>query len=281
MSEAPNAMMKLPAEQVRQLALTAIRIEGLTIVWHKGTPRQETPLEDWSEHLRFTRDGPGSRLPIIGRSGSGKSSLLYVLAALKRPAVGRLSYEFQSADGASWQLTIEADLKDPEWARRARFLRRHCLGYLDQDTRLLPYLRMRENLEAVPRLLTGWRDEHQNRVDGMLPRLFPEVSESKPQDFPATLSGGQRRRAAMFPLMVDPPRVLFADEPTGSLDPALSRSLLDEVGAWQGETGSVFIWVTHDDPAGLGQRAGQVLDFGNGGGPRLMSAMAAANHGGV
>jgi putative ABC transport system ATP-binding protein len=284
--------------------LTGLHVEGLAVAWG-----EDLVLSDWSAELRFPDSGPGTRLPIVGRSGAGKSSLLYVLAGLKRPAAGRIVYQFAAADGAPLEIAIAAGESPRSWARTTRLLRRHCIGFMDQDTRLLPYLTLRENFELGPRSVNGWDDAHEASLYRLVPRLIPKFLEQNgrgggggprpaPQALPVTMgcdpwnnaerrlrgfptgvSGGERRRAALGPCLIERRRVLFADEPTASVDQPTRRDLLAAIADWQRETGCVFIWVTHD-LHGLGDYADRVLEVGEDGSPRLTAPPAPGAPGG-
>lgn len=244
------------------LRLLRIEIDDLSIHW----PRR-TVLRHWSHQLDLS--DAEQRLPIVGVTGCGKSSLLYVLAGLKAPSGGAVTWVFATDDGEH-ALRIRAADGPGRRARVARYLRRHCFGFVFQDARLLPYLTLHENIAMGNRTQRHQDDDWNQRVETMLQGLFrPDERDPPPmaddggsakprpraakaeqdrpvqEKFPNEVSGGQGHRAAVAQILMNRPRVLCADEPTGSLDPMTRKLLLKQVFDWQQRHGSAFIWVTH------------------------------------
>lgn len=166
---------------------------------------------------------------VTGPSGSGKSTLLLCLAGLIQPTVGTAYYRERSLGGLSE-------------SKRSR-LRRSVFGILFQFGQLIPEMTLAENV-ALPLLLDGQsRRKALGAATGMLDRLgVGELSTSKPSD----VSGGQAQRAALARAMITGPEVLFADEPTGALDSASGRLVLQEMTALAREHGTAVVLVTHD-----------------------------------
>jgi putative ABC transport system ATP-binding protein len=191
-------------------------------------------LVDVSETIRA-----GEHVAIMGPSGSGKSTLLNVVGCLDRPTGGcyRLDgREVQSLDDG--ELTL---------------VRRHTIGFVFQFFHLVPRLSAAANVE-VPMLFAGVPGpERRTRVAaaldavGLLPRA---------QHRPDQLSGGERQRVALARATVMRPRVLLADEPTGNLDTASGRQVLDVLERLH-RGGLTLVVVTHD-PA-VARRAERVL----------------------
>jgi len=169
----------------------------------------------------------GQRVAVAGPSGSGKSSLLLLLAGLERPGAGRVLID--GTDLATLDRDALADL------------RRDRIGIVFQSFHLLPSLSALDNV-ALPLQIAGARDA--------LPRaraLLQRVGlGTRLAHYPSQLSGGEQQRVAIARALVHRPRVLLADEPTGNLDDhtgELVRELLFELHA---DSGSTLVLVTHD-----------------------------------
>jgi putative ABC transport system ATP-binding protein len=193
-------------------------------------------------------DKCGGRLPIVGRTGLGKSTLMYVLAAMKEPAAGELTWSFP--DGESVTLTARATSTRGE----AADLRRRRFGFAFQDSALLPYLTVEENLiypiEVRSKRASLSRATARERAREQLSAVLIEFEDAKDiaSRFPEHLSGGQRHRVALAQAMITDPSVLFADEPTGSLDPETRREIMAVVSTWLAaalDRQRAFVWVTH------------------------------------
>lgn len=181
----------------------------------------------------------GSYLSIMGPSGSGKSTLLNILGLLDRPNVGR--YLLDGRDVVS--------LSDDELAS----VRRLRIGFVFQSFHLVPRLTAFENIE-LPMVLAGIdRGERKRRVVAILKALG--LSE-RAQHRPDQLSGGQRQRVAMARATIMQPTVLLADEPTGNLDRASGREIVEILENLNAQ-GIILVVVTHDPE--LGKRAHRQL----------------------
>ncbi|HSV75040.1 MAG TPA: ABC transporter ATP-binding protein [Chthonomonadales bacterium] len=171
--------------------------------------------------LRF---GPRGFHGVIGPSGSGKSSLLYVLAGLRRPSSGDVAF------GESvYRRMGEAQLAA---LRRARF------GFVFQQPYLIGYLTARENVVAA---CTGRDGEEIARVDDLFEVLGIADLRSA---YPHQLSGGERQRVCVARAMANRPQVIFADEPTASLDHVNGHAVMNLLSAYR-DRGAVIV-VTHD-----------------------------------
>ncbi|MFF9173839.1 ABC transporter ATP-binding protein [Streptomyces sp. NPDC014793] len=171
----------------------------------------------------------GEVVAVTGQSGSGKSSLLYCLAGVLPPARGRVRF-----DG-----TVLADLDDEEMSA----LRRERFGFVFQYGELLPELTVEENT-ALPLRLAGKRKKAALAEAGrVLERLgLGELRERRPSQ----VSGGQSQRVAVARALVHRPAVVFADEPTGSLDSANADAVLREFLDLARSQGTAVVLVTHD-----------------------------------
>lgn len=176
-------------------------------------------------HPGLKVDGGGS-LAVMGPSGCGKSTLLGLLAGLAVPTSGIVTI------GTS---TISA-LPEPA---RVRY-RREQLGMVYQADNLLPHLTVEENV-ALP-LAISRRKDNQAPLS-LLDRLGLADLRTR---FPDQLSGGQRQRVAVARAVVHRPSVILADEPTGALDPANARGVIELLIDAQRSIGATLIVVTHD-----------------------------------
>jgi putative ABC transport system ATP-binding protein len=184
--------------------------------------------------------GPGEIVAVMGPSGSGKSTLLHCLAGIFEPDRGEVWFDGERLDQLSE-------------ATRTR-LRRTAFGFVFQYGQLVPELTAADNI-ALPLLLnrvgrrTAYRDAaawlERLGLDGLGARRTGE------------LSGGQAQRVALARALVTGPKVLFADEPTGSLDSLTGEMVLDLLVDIAREDGTTVVLVTHD--ARVAAYAGRVV----------------------
>ena len=169
----------------------------------------------------------GQTVAVAGPSGSGKSSLLLLLAGLERPAAGSVSLDGVRLDG------LDSDaLAD---------LRRDRIGIVFQSFHLLPSLTALDNV-ALPLQIAG-RPQAMERARELLGRVG---LGGRLAHYPSQLSGGEQQRVAIARALVHRPQLLLADEPTGNLDDhtgALIRELLFEL---HRDSGATMVLVTHD-----------------------------------
>ena len=162
---------------------------------------------------------PKERWALIGPSGCGKTTLLYLLAGLKQPQTGEVLCRGEKA---------QAPMKG--------------VSFIQQQYGLFRWKTVKQNL-ALPLLLKKMpRDEIDKRVSKELTRLGLEGMEKR---FPKQLSGGQCQRVAIARAIVGNPKLLLADEPTGALDSASGKQVM-ELFAQLHENGSTIIMITHD-----------------------------------
>ncbi len=210
-----------------------IRLEGVSRTYQLGGQPVHA-LVDVSEHIRS-----GEHVAIMGPSGSGKSTLLNILGCLDRPDAG--SYWL---DGREVGKLGDEELTD---------VRRHLIGFVFQSFHLVPRLTAAENVE-LPMVFAGLsRAERRERVAQALAAVdLADRADHRPDQ----LSGGQRQRAALARATVMPPRVLLADEPTGNLDTASGRQILELLDRMNGE-GMTLVVVTHDPS--VARRADRII----------------------
>jgi putative ABC transport system ATP-binding protein len=172
---------------------------------------------------------PGEFVAIMGPSGSGKTTCLEILGALSTPSEGQVRFEGESIEG--WDDDELADL------RASR------LGFVFQTFNLMPRMSAVRNA-ALPLVYGGVaRVEREARARALLERLgLGERLEHRPDQ----LSGGERQRVAIARALVNDPLVLLADEPTGNLDEATGREILDVFSELNAD-GRTLVVVTHSD----------------------------------
>jgi ABC-type lipoprotein export system ATPase subunit len=168
----------------------------------------------------------GEKVFLCGPSGAGKSTLLYTLAGLERPELGSVHIAGQ-------------DLYAMKSRDQARF-RNASIGYVFQNYHLLPELTALENV-LVPGLL-GRVD----RTKDAMAALARVGLADRGDHLPAELSGGEQQRVAIARAIVNHPKVLFADEPTGNLDSANSGQIMEILLNLASEHGVTLVVVTHD-----------------------------------
>jgi putative ABC transport system ATP-binding protein len=185
----------------------------------------------------------GESVALLGPSGSGKSSLMALLAGLERPSGGSVR-----VDGLDFGALDEDRLAV---ARRGR------IGIVLQAFHLLPTMSALENV-AVPLELAG--------APGAFDRAAAELEAvglgHRLGHYPAQLSGGEQQRVAIARALAPRPALLFADEPTGNLDAATGAGIMDLLFARRAETEATLFVITHD--ADLAARCGRVVQLADG-----------------
>ncbi len=189
-------------------------------------------VQDASGKLAILRDisfalEAGQTSAIVGASGSGKSTLLGILAGLDTPTAGSVHLAGQ-------------DLFALDEDQRAALRARH-VGFVFQSFQLMPNLTALENV-MLPLELAGVADARA-QATAMLQRVG--LGE-RLQHRPKVLSGGEQQRVALARAFVVQPRLLLADEPTGSLDHATGAAIMDLMFALNREQGTTLVLVTHD-----------------------------------
>jgi putative ABC transport system ATP-binding protein len=203
-------------------------------VYHTGEV-EVVALHDVS--LQIAR---GEFIVLLGASGSGKSTLLNILGGLDVPSSGEVRFRDHVLTGAS-----EAEL--------TRYRREH-VGFVFQFYNLIPSLTVRENVALVTDIAS-----HPMGVDeaiglvGLMPRC---------DHFPAQLSGGEQQRVAIARAIVKKPDVLLCDEPTGALDYATGKLVLEVIARINAELGTTAGVITHN--AAIAGMADRVVVLGDG-----------------
>jgi putative ABC transport system ATP-binding protein len=181
----------------------------------------------------------GEFIVLLGPSGSGKSTLLNILGGLDTPTSGT----------ALWR---DHDLATAGEAELTRYRREH-VGFVFQFYNLIPSLTVRENVALVTEIAPSpMRPEEALDLVGLTPRL---------DHFPAQLSGGEQQRVAIARAIAKRPDVLLCDEPTGALDYATGKVVLDAIARINRELGTTAIVITHNAAiAGMADRVLRLAD---------------------
>ena len=185
----------------------------------------------------------GEFVSILGPSGSGKSTMMNIIGCLDVPTSG--SYILSGQD--------TSDMDEEELAH----IRNREIGFIFQSFQLLPRLNALENVE-LPLVYAGVSpSERRRRAKAVLERVG---LENKMKNYPNQLSGGQQQRVAIARALVTEPTILLADEPTGALDQATGRQVMQLFRQLHDE-GRTIIMITHDvNIAANAQRIVHILD---------------------
>jgi ABC-type lipoprotein export system ATPase subunit len=182
---------------------------------------------------------PGEFVAVRGPSGCGKTTLLTIVGGLGMPTSGRV-------------MVFGKDLPAMSPAQRARF-RAESIGFVFQMFHLLPYLSVLDNVVAAA--LPGQEAPARQHALELLERfqLGPRLGHR-----PGELSAGERQRVAIARAMVNRPKLILADEPTGNLDADTSAGVLDLLAAFHREGGTVLLVTHQEQAAGYAQRTVQL-----------------------
>ncbi|GLI86201.1 macrolide ABC transporter ATP-binding protein [Rossellomorea marisflavi] len=202
--------------------MTILQINHLEKVYGQGSNAFHA-LKDLTMNVE-----KGEFLAIMGTSGSGKSTLLNMMAGLDQPTRGTIHLNGQPVhslrDGALTEL------------------RRDHIGFIFQFFNLIPVLTVLENV-TLPSDLASKRKGIKKRAMDLLDHLgISHLAGS----FPSELSGGQQQRVAIARALVTEPKIILADEPTGSLDSKTGKEILQLLRTFTEELGHTLIMVTHD-----------------------------------
>jgi putative ABC transport system ATP-binding protein len=178
------------------------------------------------DHVDIAID-PGEFVAVLGPSGSGKSTLLALMAGLDRPTSGEIRI-----DGTPIQAMSEDGLA---------LLRRKKIGFVFQSFQLLSNLTARENV-LLPVELLGLSNPF-DRADELLAAVG---LADRGHHYPSQLSGGEQQRIALARAFAARPPILLADEPTGNLDGATGRRVLELLTELRAREGTTLVLVTHD-----------------------------------
>jgi len=206
--------------------MALVELKNVTRQFHKGG-ETITPLNQVSLDIH-----EGAFISLMGASGTGKSTLLNLLAGIDKPDQGQLWI-----NGA--EITKLSRTQLASW-------RAANIGYIFQNHNLLPVLTAYENIELPLLLLQMSRAERRKRV--MLALEAVDLLD-RANHYPRQMSGGQEQRTGIARAIVAHPKVVVADEPTGDLDPETSQHILELLKRLNSELGCTLIMVTHDAEA--------------------------------
>ena len=182
----------------------------------------------------------GEYVAIMGESGSGKTTLLNIMAALDKPTEGTVLLDGKPL----------SSIKDKDIAQ----FRRDNLGFVFQEFNLLDTLTIRENISLALTINRVPAGKIMERVEDMADKLGIRDILDK---FPYQVSGGQKQRCACARAMINRPRLILADEPTGALDSHSSQMLLDTIRNMNESLSATILMVTHSVRAA--SHAGRIL----------------------
>jgi len=215
-----------------------IELQGVSKVYGTGSAAMKA-LRGIDLHI-----GQGEFVAVMGPSGSGKSTCMNILGCLDTPSGG--AHLFEGIDVGKLSRDQRA------------LLRRHYLGFVFQGFNLLNRTSALENVE-LPLVYRGVPADE--RRESALRALEAVGLKGWETHTPGELSGGQQQRVAIARSIVTDPKVLLADEPTGNLDSARSREIMEMLAAFNREYGITIVLVTHDaDMAAYAKRTIRFLD---------------------
>ena len=226
-------------KEILQENSALIRFDGITKIYGTG---HAAVIALNNVDLSVCR---GEFVAIMGPSGSGKSTCMNILGCLDSPSAG--DYLFEGVNVSKITRNQRA------------LLRRHYIGFVFQGYNLLNRTTALENVE-LPLFYRGVSaGKRKTLARGALDTVGLLEWE---RHTPAELSGGQQQRVAIARALVTEPKVLFADEPTGNLDSAKSRELMNLISSLNRETGITIVMVTHEQEAA--DYAGRIVHFRDG-----------------
>jgi putative ABC transport system ATP-binding protein len=186
--------------------------------------------------------GSGEFVALLGSSGSGKSSLLNLIAGLDRPTSGSVMVEGRDLARLSRQELAQYRLR--------------TVGMVFQSFNLIPSMTLEENVELPMRFAEVERNERTQRTRQALERVG---LSARMKHRPSELSGGEQQRAALARALINHPRLLLADEPTGNLDSRTGTEIMDMIADINRSLGMTVVLVTHE--RALAERYAQRLIF--------------------
>ncbi len=213
------------------------RMTGIHKIYHLGDEELHV-LKDVSLHIE-----PGEYLSILGPSGSGKSTLMNIIGCLDTPSRGSYILHGRQVD----------EMNEKELAR----LRSKEIGFVFQNSQLLPRLTAQQNVELPLIYADVSAKERRKRAQEMLDRVG---LSDRMSHYPNQLSGGQQQRVAIARALVGNPSILLADEPTGALDQKTGKQVMQLFQSLNDE-GRTVIMITHDmNVAANARRTVHIID---------------------
>lgn len=202
--------------------MALVELRNVSKIYHLGD-EEIRALDDISLDIEA-----GEFISIIGPSGSGKSTLMHILGCLDSPTAGTIKLDGVMIEKAS--------------ARELAAIRNRKIGFVFQFFNLLPKLNVLQNVE-LPMIYSGINGKE--RRERSLAALEAVGMANRAKHRPSQLSGGQQQRAAIARALVNNPRIVFADEPTGNLDSHTGEAIL-QLFRKLSQEGRTIVLVTHD-----------------------------------
>ena len=213
-------------------------VKTVSLVRHYKLGRSVIPAVD-GVSLAARR---GEFIALLGASGSGKSTLLNLMAGLDRPDSGSIVVEGQDLGALSSEHLAQ--------------YRRHTVGMVFQSFNLVSNMTLYENVELPMLFAETPRSERKERV---IQALSQVGLSGRMQHRPSEMSGGEQQRAALARALVNQPKVLLADEPTGNLDSRTGKEIMDLIAGLNSQLKMTVVMVTHERP--LAERYAHRLIF--------------------
>ena len=186
----------------------------------------------------------GEVVSVVGPSGSGKSTLMKCLGGLMKSSAGDVFFEGKSISRLS--------------AVELLNLRQHTVSFIFQDSNLLPYMNVLNNVALPLKYMKVSPRQARREAMNLLERLG---IKDQAKMLPNQISGGEKQRTAIARALITKPKIILADEPTGSVDPVTSRSILNLFREIIDEVGVSFLIVTHSrEVAGFADRSLELVD---------------------
>ena len=228
--------MLTPTARSRENGALAIRTEDLRRHYRMG----ETVIR--AVDGLSLQVGAGEFVALLGSSGSGKSSVLNLIAGLDRPTSGTVAVQ-------------DRDLAQLSREELAKY-RLHVVGMVFQSFNLIASMTLAENVELPLRFAEVDRSQRERLVHQALDRVG---LHSRVHHRPSELSGGEQQRAALARALINRPQLLLADEPTGNLDSHTGTEIMDLVREFNQQLGMTVVMVTHE--RALAERYAQRMVF--------------------
>jgi len=220
---------KVEVGEMAEMTNPSVELSGVS-KWYQSSASQEVPARRILDGLDLVVRG-GERFAIVGPSGCGKSTLLNILGTLDAPSEGKVIVDGIDTSG----------LSENEIAR----IRSEKIGFIFQMHHLLPQCTALENV-LVPTLALATRPDPAAATERAKKLLERVGLADKLNSQPGQLSGGERQRVAVVRALINSPKLLLADEPTGALDEDNAKRLIDLLVELNDSEGLALIVVTHD-----------------------------------